>query len=240
MSDPVLAGLASLAGLAPSPVLAGRLARVPALVARCTQVPPALDDPDWAALLDAVTVQETRLFRHPAQFAALDAALPALAARAHAQGRPLRLLSAGCATGEEAWSLAALARAHAPFAVLGLDLSRDALRQAQGGAILAGLGDPLDCVPPALRPLFAGGVAGAALRPFTRFARANLRDPLPGAFDVIFCRNVLIYLHDQARGEVMARLTDALHPGGLLALGPTDRAPPGLRAIGDSLWAAHG
>jgi len=221
-------------------VLLGRLARVPALVARCSLAAPALDDPDWAALLDAVTVQETRLFRHPAQFVALAAALPALAARAHASGRPLRLLSAGCATGEEAWSLAAQARAHAPFAVLGLDLCRTALRQAESGAVAAGLGDPLDCVPHGLRPLFAGGVADPALRPFVRFARANLRDGPPGAFDVIFCRNVLIYLHDAARGEVMARLTDALAPGGLLALGPTDRAPPGLRPLGESLWAAHG
>lgn len=240
MSLTVLAGLAALAGLAPSPVLLGRLARVPALVARCNLVPPAPDDPDWAALLDAVTVQETRLFRHPGQFAALAAALPGLARRAHAAGRPLRLLSAGCATGEEAWSLAALARPHLPAEVLGLDLCRGALRQAESGTVATGLGDPLDCVPPALRPLFAGGAVGPALRPLARFGRANLRDGLPGAFDVIFCRNVLIYLHDAAREDVMARLKGALHPGGLLGLGPTDRAPPGLRPAGESLWAADG
>ncbi|MFL1461415.1 CheR family methyltransferase [Roseococcus sp. DSY-14] len=234
MSGGVSAGLALLAGLAPSPVLDGRLDRVPALAARCAAAPPALDHPDWAALLDAVTVQETRLFRHPAQFAALDAAL---AARPPG---PLRLLSAGCATGEEAWSLAALAHAHGPSEVLGLDLCRPALATARSGQLGLVLGDPLECVPPAARRLFADGAVVPALRPLARFARATLLAPPPGAFDVIFCRNVLIYLHDAAREAVMRNLVAALRPGGLLGLGPTDRAPAALRPLGCSLWRRDG
>ncbi len=234
MNDGVIAGLAMLAGLAPSPVLAGRLARAPALVQRCAAIPPALDDLHWAALLDAVTVQETRLFRHPSQFAALDAAL------AMRPPGPLRLLSAGCATGEEAWSLAALARRHGPAEVVGLDLCRPALARAEAGELGTVLGNPLECVPAAFLPLFGGGVVAPVLRPLARFARANLLAAPPGTFDVIFCRNVLIYLHDAAREAVMANLVAALRPGGLLALGPTDRPPPALHALGESLWRRDG
>jgi chemotaxis protein methyltransferase CheR len=113
------AGLRTLAGLAPSPVLESRLERAAALLAKLP-AQPLLGDANWAALLDAVTVQETQLFRSPAQLELIERRLPPLLLRARAEGRALRLLSAGCATGEEAFTLAAIglhqARAHAPGA----------------------------------------------------------------------------------------------------------------------------
>lgn len=244
----VLAALGDFAGLAPSPVLAARLRRAAPLVAACDPRRAHPDDPAWAALLDAVTVQETRLYRHPPQADLLGALLPERLARARAEARPLRMLSAGCATGEEAFTLAAQAHhamADAPgtaIEILGLDLCRPALERAAAGAIAPGLGDPLGLVPEALRPWLAGPDGTPRLHPALRrsleFRRANLLDGFgeaPG-FDVIFCRNVLIYLTEPARARVTGALATALRPGGVLALGPTDRAPPGLRPQGESVW----
>ncbi|MBS7793147.1 hypothetical protein KTR66_24410 [Roseococcus sp. SDR] len=244
----VLAALGELAGLAPSPVLSARLRRAADLVAACDPQAAHPEDPAWAALLDAVTVQETRLYRHPPQADLVGALLPAGLARARAEDRPLRMLSAGCATGEEAFTLAAQAGhalADTPgtgVEILGLDLCRPALESAAAGVIAPGLGDPLALVPEALRPWLAGPDGTPRLHPALRrtldFRRANLLDgfgDVPG-FDVIFCRNVLIYLTEPARMRVTAALAAALRPGGVLALGPTDRAPAGLLPQGESVW----
>ena len=249
----VMAALTELAGLAPSPVLTARLRRAAGLVAACNPASARQDDAAWAALLDAVTVQETRLYRHPAQCRLAGAFFPRHLARARDEGRPLRLLSAGCATGEEAFTLGAQALATASeipgatLEVLGLDLCRPALESAQAGHISSGLSDPLGLVPEELRPWLAGSEGQPQLHPRLRrilaFRRANLLAGLAmhGEFDVIFCRNVLIYLTDSARSQVVRALTAALRPGGILALGPTDRPPEGLVSQGESVWLApHG
>jgi len=249
----VLTALAGLAGLAPSPVLSARLRRAASLVAACEPSAAHHDDPAWAALLDAVTVQETRIYRHPPQADLVGALLPARLAQARDAGRPLRMLSAGCATGEEAFTLAAQAMhamADRPGAqshmtgleVLGLDLCRPALASAMAGVISPGLGDPLGLLPRELRPWLAAADGTPRLHPTLRrsldFRRANLLDGFGAApaYDVIFCRNVLIYLTDPARARVTAALIAALRPGGILALGPTDRPPAGMAAQGDSVW----
>lgn len=244
----MLAALEAMAGFAASPVLEARLRRAGPLAEACDTGRPDPDDPNWAALLDAVTVQETRLFRHPAQCAAVAALLPAALAAARSEGRPFRLLSAGCATGEEAFTLAALAQEatqDAPGAaieVLGLDLCRQALASAEAGTIAPGLGEPLALVPPPLRPWFEDASARPRLHPslrrMLRFERRNLLGWAEEGFDVIFCRNVLIYLTEPARVSVKASLRAALRPGGILALGPTDRAPKGMIARGESVWIA--
>lgn len=242
-----MAALEALAGFAVSPVLQARLRRAAALIEACDPRRPDAEDPHWAALLDAVTVQETRLFRHPAQCAAVAQALPAALAAARAQGRPFRLLSAGCATGEEAFTLAAMAQAAArdvpgtQIEVLGVDLCRPALARAEAGLIAPGLGDPLALVPAELRGWFVDGAGQtrlhAALHRLLRFERRNLLNLSETGFDVVFCRNVLIYLTEPARVAVTSALRVALRPGGLLALGPTDRSPAGAIVRGESLWA---
>jgi len=250
--DRAQAGLRALAGLAPSPVLEARLERAAALLAKLPRQP-QLEDANWAALLDAVTVQETQLFRSPAQLALMERQLPPLLLQARAEGRPLRLLSAGCATGEEAFTLAAIglhqARSHAPGAdveVVGVDISRPALRSAAEGVIGLRLGVPLASVPAHYRPWLEGKggrpLLHPSLRAILRFERASLLE-LPvslGEFDVIFCRNVLIYMDYSARRQVLAGLVGRLRPGGVLALGATDSAPGGgLRPVGHAMFE-HG
>lgn len=243
------AGLRALAGLAPSPVLESRLERAAALLPRLPRQP-LLEDANWAALLDAVTVQETQLFRSPAQLELIERRLPPLLLRARAEGRPLRMLSAGCATGEEAFTLAAIglhqARAHAPGAaveVVGVDVSRPALRSAAEGIIGLRMGAPLASVPEHYRPWLEGEggkpLLHPSLRAALRFERASLLE-LPaslGEFDVILCRNVLIYMDDMARRQVLAGLAARLRPGGILALGVTDSAPGGaFRPAGHAVF----
>jgi chemotaxis protein methyltransferase CheR len=239
------AGLAALVGLAPSEVLRRRIARCAGLLPALRFDRPDIDDPAWATVIDAVTVQETRLFRHPALLAVLEAAvLPVLRAAAEREGqRPLRLVSAGCATGEEAYTLAMLAlnphgggpRCAEAAEVLGLDLSRPALTAAEAAAYPLGAPDPARDVPARHRALLEerGGVLRpvAPVRAAVRFARANLLAPPAAATaeaDLVMCRNVLIYLEREARAAVVAHLIGALRPGGSLVLGPTDAPPPGL------------
>lgn len=207
---------------------------------------PALEEPGWAALLDAATVQETQLFRAPAQLAALEAALPPLAKAARAAGRPLRLLSAGCATGEEAYSLAAIGIGlpvpGVVLEVVGLDISRPALQQAEAGQIGAHLGEPLALVPERHRNMLSENGRPRlhpALHSRLRFERINLLE-LPdtlGLFDAVLCRNVLIYMAEDARRLIVDGLRRHLRPAGLLGLGATDAAPgPPFRALGHALF----
>lgn len=229
--------LATLSGFAASDVLMNRLLRASALVARLPLDRPGIDHPDWAALLDAVTVQETRMFRAAAQIEAFrSAVLPALVAGAG--GRALEFVSAGCATGEEAWTLAVLgARAGHPWRVLGLDLSRPALAAAEAGRYRLGPPDALREVPVADRAQLdiADGwfEPVAALRPGVCFRRANLLAcGLPaGSADAILCRNVLIYMTVTGRLAVLRQLAAALRPGGALLLGATDTPPPELGLV---------
>jgi chemotaxis protein methyltransferase CheR len=236
----VLRGLETLIGLAPGEVARRRLMRHPDLLAPAALAAPDIAHPGWAALVDAVTIQETRLFRTPAQLDLLRIRiLPELLAAAHRRGDGrLRLLSAGCATGEEAWTLAAIAQDALGGArglvpeVVGLDLSRPALRMAVEGRFADGPPDPLRDVPARFRPSFPATPGGfavlPALRRMVRFERANLLDlDGPPRFDVILCRNVGIYLTSAARGRVAMRLARLLHPGGALLLGATDAVPPG-------------
>ena len=247
-----MAALEDLAGFAASPVLEARLRRAANLLPDCEPAEAHIDHPAWAALLDVVTIQETRLFRHPAQSRLAGSLMPARLVAARTENRPLEMLSAGCATGEEAYTLAAQGMAAtetspgADIAVLGLDLCRPALAMAEAGAIIQGLGDPLGLVPIELRPWLSDADGHPRLHPVLRrrmaFRRANLLGGLDKqVFDVIFCRNVLIYLTDAARQRVLAGLIKALRPGGILGLGPSDRSPAGLLPQSEAVWVKpHG
>lgn len=188
-----------------------------------------------------LVVGETFFFRQPEHFDIIAEHLKGMAA---SDREVLDAWSAGCATGEEAFSLAAaLLGVPHPFRevrVLGTDLSDqhvDAARQGRFGTWSVRATTPLRF------PLFEpdGGADRqrrvlAPLRRITRFHQHNLLDvpPEPGRFELIFCRNVLIYLAPEAARRVVENLTRALAPGGLLFFGPMDiqEVPAGLMRVG--------
>ena len=187
-------------------------------------------------LIDAVTIHETHFFRNPPQIRALrQHVLPELVRRAVADGRPLRLWSAGCSTGEEAYTLAMLVRELLPVAgpeqvqILGTDISRRALdlaRVGRYGARSVQMVDPVD-----LARWFSPADGGNyQIRPdvaeLVDFRSHNLvRDELPyaaGDVDLLLCRNVTIYFSRSTTKSLMARLHAALADGGYLFLGHSE------------------
>jgi len=192
-------------------------------------------------LLVELTVPETYFFREPGQFEFLRrVALPELL-RERAPGHPVRAWSAGCSTGEEAYSLAMCfaeeglaGRSH----VLASDLSRAALAKARKGEYGAWSqrGEGADVARRHLRPL--GGGAFAVAEPVRRavvFEHLNLAlDAYPsfasGAWgmDLIFCRNVFIYFDRDTVADVALRLFATLSDGGWLFTASTDPPLTGL------------
>jgi chemotaxis methyl-accepting protein methylase len=183
---------------------------------RVRREPAALD-----RLIDAVTVQESSFFRDPAHFEHLvGEALP------QAGGEGL-IWSAGCANGQEPWSLAmALEEAGANgWRILATDVSPGALARAEAGEYhereLRGLSD-------ARRRRFLTPLGNArfavrdSLRPRVSFARHSLvADPPPSGLEgqVVLCRNVLMYIDDALVARVLEALSERLAPDGWLYLG---------------------
>jgi chemotaxis methyl-accepting protein methylase len=229
--------------------------RSAALRAAMRRVAPSLDDHAFVAasalaggrelidqLIDEITIQESSFLRDRAQFDAID--WHGLRARSTSAGAgTVRVWSAGSARGEEAYTLALLAaEAFAPdparVVVLGTDISRPATAAAQAGhygrrAVRA--------LSPLARERYfelqpdGTYLVGPELRAMVRFGRHNLaRDAFPPdgqtLFDVIACRNVLIYLGAASADRVITGLELALRPGGVLLLGATDALHLGARA----------
>ncbi|MBM3546986.1 MAG: protein-glutamate O-methyltransferase CheR [Alphaproteobacteria bacterium] len=207
--------------------------------------------PDLQLLIESLTTHETFFFRDPAQLRLLRTTmLPKMIEAARASGRRrLRLWSAGCATGEEAYSLAivALLALHDAgegvlaqgrvrpmpgwtIEALGTDISGRALDVATSGVYGTGGLSSFRDVPSELLIYLQETEDGKSrrvhdeLREFVRFQRFNLIDTqLPIAeCDIVACRNVLIYLTAECRRRVQDSLHRALRPGGCLLLGPTD------------------
>lgn len=192
-------------------------------------------------LVSAVLVGETYFFRHPEQFHFLaQEALPSVLRKG---ANPVRGWSAGCSSGEEAYSLAACLLACVPpgtgVEVLGTDLHEGRLELARQGSYGAWSNREAG---PHLFPLYreAGERRMSILphvRAVTRFAQGNLLEPLPahhGSFHIIFCRNVLTYFSPEAHQQALSMLARALEPGGFMLLGTVeaDQPPPGLVRVG--------
>jgi chemotaxis protein methyltransferase WspC len=189
------------------------------------------DEYEHAALLDQLLVGETRFFRDARVFAALG---KWLGERPAAVDR-FRVLCAPCSTGEEAYSVAAVLQA-AGFAageyeIHAIDLSTQALETARQGVYG---GYTLRGVDLEHRNLVVASVEERwsvlpELRSGLHFCEANLAlaDALKefGAFDLILCRNLLIYLNAEARGNLLASLHGALKPNGRLVVGTADTIP---------------
>ncbi len=197
---------------------------------------------EWDALQEAILNRETSFFRHGPSFAVLALELlPRLAeARRKRGGDALVLWSAGCSTGEEAYSLAmaadeVLGAGFEPHRVVGSDLSGYALAAARNARYHA---RAVVNVPERLRARYlvqdGGGYAvRAPFKDAVRFERFNFIDPAtyPAAgLDVIFCQNVLIYFREAVRVKVADALAASLRPGGYLVPAPGELA--GVRVAG--------
>lgn len=200
------------------------------------------------ALAPHVTTGETYFFRNIAQFHALrERVLPGLLAERRAAGRGLSILSAGCSTGQELYTVAMLMQDLAPgraeaHSLLGVDVNPEALRAARDGRYTAW---SLRETPIEARQRWFESTAQefrvhAALRESVRFEPLNLHAKAPefwtpGRFDIIFARNVLMYLDREAMAAALARMAVALAPGGYLFLGHSEN----LRELAGDWQVCH-
>lgn len=195
------------------------------------------DPQERVRMLEAVCTHETHFFREPQHWEFLARELfPRWRAEAAERRRPrrVRAWSAGCSSGEEPYSLAMVLLEHFPAAegwqleVVATDLSTRVLARAEAGVWPLEKGDE---IPAAYRKAYmlrgrrsqeGRLAAGPELRRLVRFSRLNLSDPeydLAGRFDLLFCRNVLIYFDARSRAAAVERLLDRLEEDGHLFLG---------------------
>ncbi len=173
------------------------------------------------ALVDAATVGHTSFFRHVEQFAELRSRLPLWAEK---RGRTLKIWCAACSTGEEAYSVALTAeQAKVDVEILATDVNPVAIEIARAGHYQSS------------RPgRVPGGLASRSwsaperLKERISFAVASIvePDPLLGPFDLIFCRNVLIYFDRDDVADILATLSELLRPDGMLVVSPADAVLP--------------
>jgi chemotaxis protein methyltransferase CheR len=183
---------------------------------------------------DAMTTGETLFFRDATPFQVFkERLLPDAAARARAAGRPVRVWSAACSTGQEVFSLAMVADelrvqlGETRVEFLATDYASatvERARQASFSQLEVQRGLPIQLL---LRHFEKAGdnfVVKDALRQKVQFREHNLLTPCTGlgTFDVIFLRNVLIYFDVPTKREVLERLGKQLAPGGVLVLGGTE------------------
>ncbi len=222
------------------------------------------DETEWSQLARALVVPVTSFFRDPAVFDALAGVIDELVARAPGA---VRAWVAGAATGEEAWSLAMLlAERCLPrgigFDVIGSDLDPGAIAFARRGSYPAG---DVASVPAALRARWLEDDGArvritAPLRVHVRFALHDVmgptlapREAIIASFEIVCCRNVLIYFDRRLQHKALERLVAAMAPGGALVLGDTETVPetiahrlaphdparPALRIYRPSGWAVR-
>ncbi len=192
---------------------------------------PVTGEAELRSLLPLVTVGKTEFFRDTRQFRAIEETLiPQYLSKARQEGRKLRIWSAGCATGEEPYSLGIVAlesRARpADVDVWATDLNPAAVEKASLGCFptrrLVGVSE--DRLMKYFTPIESGYQVVPILKTFIRFESHNLAAPLfptiaAGSLDLILCRNVIIYFDQPTIRSLMDRFFEALRPGAVLLLG---------------------
>jgi chemotaxis protein methyltransferase CheR len=202
----------------------------------------------WS-VVEAMAQGETCFFRDPQTFERLgEEVLPQLAVR-RAAGTPIRVWSAGCASGQETYSVAmtveeaGAAVLACGVEILGSDLSERALEKAQTGLFTqfeVQRGLPIRTLARHFEKRDELWGLSPRLRAMICWRRVNLNVDLRGLadFDVILCRNVLSGMTSEARARAVGQLTQALAPGGYLVMGAKEAAddlPEGLAAQGEGL-----
>lgn len=197
-----------------------------------------------AATRDMLTINVTDFFRDPAQWQLLERqVLPSLLTAR----KGLKVWSAGCSRGQEAVSLAiALDRAGVLPAsrILATDFDREVLAKARAGGPYRA--DEMRGMPPADRARYfeqtpEGYRVDRRLMSSIRFAELNLlRDRFDREFDLIVCRNVMIYFENEVKSGLIRRFREALRPDGLLFIGATEALIgsdlEGLQRVGGNFY----
>jgi chemotaxis protein methyltransferase CheR len=188
---------------------------------------------EYQALLERLLTQETSFFRYPGVYEAFEKrVLPEIHVKKFWKNpRTLRVWSAGCATGEEPYSIAITIADALSFSdawdveILASDIGRQALHHAERGVYsgrsIAKLSEQQ------LAAHFTPAGNGYRVRPRIRkmvtFVQMNLSSAVyVGRMDLIFCMNVLIYFSHERRRELIQRFYDTLEPGGYLFLGHSE------------------
>ncbi len=227
------------------------ISNVDQLVCLLDQPPGGQQASDLARqVVEALLNNETYFFRDKPTFDQLPLHILPELARRRAASRRLAIWSAGCSTGQEAYSLAMLFAEQAErwegwtIDILGTDVSQRVIAAARAGCfsqfeVQRGLSvmqmlNHFEETP-------TGWQIRPGLRTLTRFETHNILDQPPGLsrFDLVLCRNVLLYFNQQTRAHTFARLAEALAPDGFLMLGAgetaagqTDRFVPVAQRIG--------
>jgi chemotaxis protein methyltransferase CheR len=189
-------------------------------------------------LIDCVTTNKTDFFREPSHFAFMrDVAVPEMFRRRGRAGRPLKIWSAACSTGMEAYTIAMVLDdmvtngANFQFSVLGTDISTSVLHLAETGIYTPEMIAP---VPAEFAKRYFLSSKDPTkdevrvvprLRRSTNFMRMNLMDPVYPVdrdVDIIFCRNVLIYFDKPTQQKVVEQLCTHLRPGGYFIVGHSE------------------
>lgn len=201
------------------------------------------------ALADLLTVCETFFFRYADHFRVLSEKIIPDRMMAPGGKRQIRLLSAGCASGEEPYSLSILIRERLAaeidswdVRIHAFDISPLALRKARRACYSPW--SLRDTPPDILRRYFRGDHGESSVDPCVRgmvtFEERNLTEDdqifwRPGSFDVVFCRNVMMYFVPDAARAVVARIARSLVPGGYLFLGHAET----LRGVSHDFHLRH-
>lgn len=184
---------------------------------------------EYEALVERLLTQETSFFRYPSIYHALEKkVLPEMHMKKFWENpRSLRIWSAGCATGEEPYSIAMTICDSIEFAeawninIMATDISRKALAVAEAGLYPR---REVEAIGLKAETYFARSGEQYVVRPKIRnmvsFAQMNLAQTVyMGRFDIIFCMNVMIYFSEERRGALIQRFYEYLEPGGYLFVG---------------------
>ncbi|MEN6474782.1 MAG: CheR family methyltransferase [Syntrophaceae bacterium] len=189
------------------------------------------------SLYDTITTNETSFFRSPPQIEAFaEKALPDVMTRRQKAGeKTLRLWSAGCSTGEEAYTLGIVLKEllqdtlrEWDIKIYASDISEKALRSAKLATYneYALRGVPVEVRQKYFKAENSQFVVTDEIRALVELQFLNFMDSqrmqLMKGFDIIFCRNVLIYFDDAARKKIVSHLYDNINPGGYLFIGHSE------------------
>ena len=192
---------------------------------------------ELAIMIDVLTTNKTNFFREPQHFDFLcENILPKL--KSTEGERRIRIWSAGCSYGKEPYTIAMLMREQIPdidrcdARILATDISARVLERARAGVYDEEEDVTEEVAPRMLQKYFTSTRANQTrayqvndkLKSMIRFARLNLMDawPMKGPFDVIFCRNVMIYFDKATQRELVHRFWELLAPGGHLFVGHSE------------------